>query len=258
MPILSTVTGSFTAGRRANAFSQGGGGASDPNFANVSALFKTPNIGSISDVTGNLGNVFTVGSASVNADQTKFQPASMKFTGGKLTFPYSNQSALDFGTGSYTVEAWIYRTATGTVGTDTTYQNILSTASSGQGGWGLILNNSDGRLAWKTGSSGVLIPTLLGDNYVAVPLNTWTHVAVARENTSGGGFGFFVNGFRRNFTNASTDDTSSDGSDDFVIGGDNDDSYTRFTGYIEDVRITKGVARYTADFTPPTAEFPTS
>lgn len=236
----------------------GGGGGTDPDFANVSALFKTPNSGSISDVTGNLGNVITVDTAIVDAAETKFQPANINLSSnGQLEFPYNTRSALDFGTGTYTVEAWIYRTAIGSVGTDTTYQNILSTRTSGQGGWSLVLNNSDGRLAWQTGSGSVLVPSIVG-NYAAVPFDTWTHVAVSRQNTGGGGFRFFVNGFARDFTNPNTDNTSSDGTDNFVIGGDNSDSYTRFRGYIEDVRITKGVTRYTADFTPPTAEFPTS
>jgi hypothetical protein len=43
------------------------------------------------------------------------------------------------------------------------------------------------------------------------------------------------------------------------IGALNDTSF-RFwlNGYIDDLRITKGIARYTADFTPPTAQFPDS
>ena len=36
----------------------------------------------------------------------------------------------------------------------------------------------------------------------------------------------------------------------------NSGSSEYLTGYIDDLRITKGYARYTATFTPPTAAFP--
>jgi len=38
--------------------------------------------------------------------------------------------------------------------------------------------------------------------------------------------------------------------------GQNRDSTTDYPGYIQDLRITKGYARYTTGFTPPTAAFP--
>ena len=34
---------------------------------------------------------------------------------------------------------------------------------------------------------------------------------------------------------------------------DTTDAGSKYTGYMSDVRITKGLARYTANFTPPTA-----
>jgi hypothetical protein len=42
----------------------------------------------------------------------------------------------------------------------------------------------------------------------------------------------------------------------FLIGTRDDNLNYSFEGYIDDLRITKGVARYTSNFTPPAAPFP--
>jgi hypothetical protein len=53
--------------------------------------------------------------------------------------------------------------------------------------------------------------------------------------------------------------SASVGQDEQVYIGrrwDTEGTASYFSGYIDELRITKGVARYTANFTPPTAAFP--
>jgi hypothetical protein len=88
----------------------------------------------------------------------------------------------------------------------------------------------------------------------AIPLTTWTHVAWVR---SGNRWSVFVNGTERLLA-ASASGTPYNSTAPFVIGRHVFSGATgyAFNGYIDDLRITKGVARYTANFTPPTAPFP--
>ena len=82
-------------------------------------------------------------------------------------------------------------------------------------------------------------------------LNTWHHVAFCR---SGNTFTGYVNGVSALSLSSSVSLNNSAGSylmiGDYYVGGYN------LNGYIDDIRITKGVARYTSNFTPPTAPFP--
>jgi len=83
---------------------------------------------------------------------------------------------------------------------------------------------------------------------IALPsLNTWTHLAVTRSGTN---LKAFVNGVI-----SGTPITNSTQNYDTIkyIGRNPAGEY--FNGYIDDLRITKGVARYTANFTPPTTSY---
>ena len=82
------------------------------------------------------------------------------------------------------------------------------------------------------------------------PINSWYHIAVVT--TSSNNISLYVNGISvATDTNAISKPTTRTR---FRVGTDL--SNNDFNGYIDDLRITKGVARYTSNFTPPTAQLP--
>jgi hypothetical protein len=97
------------------------------------------------------------------------------------------------------------------------------------------------------GGSGTVIVT----GTTAISATTWTHFAVVRNGST---ITIYINGTAGGTaTNSSfSDDTTAP----FEIGARAGNGSIPFTGYIDDLRITKGYARYTSNFTPPTAAFP--
>lgn len=89
-----------------------------------------------------------------------------------------------------------------------------------------------------------------------IALNDWTHVAVSRAFTSVGVY------TSRLFINGVKEDESASGlpplnnSSSWRIGQTDSAGFSALRGYLDDFRITAGVARYTADFTPPAKAFP--
>ena len=88
--------------------------------------------------------------------------------------------------------------------------------------------------------------------------NTWTHVALVRNS---GVISLFVNGIKdaTTFAYSATIIPNPDLFDRPILFGKDEmfgSTGNYFDGYIDDFRITKSVARYTANFTPPTAPFP--
>jgi hypothetical protein len=84
----------------------------------------------------------------------------------------------------------------------------------------------------------------------SLSLNTWYHVAVSRE---GNVHRLFLNGTLEGSTtqsyNVSSTSVSYIGTNQYALGASN----RSFYGYIQDFRVSKYLARYTSNFTPPSA-----
>jgi hypothetical protein len=207
------------------------------NITNTSLLLNFTNAG-ITDATAK-NDLETVGNAQISTTQSKFGGSSMYFdgTGDWLLLPASPNMAM--GTGDFTWECWIYATAA----SDQPIYECRSTTS-----------NTDGFTVTAFSSTVIRVYTnnVLVTATISNYLNTWTHVAFTRAGSTNR---LFINGTLQN-TNTASDNFSNQVA---VVGGGRYSSNNidkSFTGYIDDLRVTKGYARYTATFTPPTSAFP--
>ena len=85
-------------------------------------------------------------------------------------------------------------------------------------------------------------------------INTWYHLALVRNLSN---LSFFVNGALQN-TEAISTDIIFNSSVDFYIGENVIDRGYYFNGWMDELRISKGIARWLGSFTPPTKEYGTS
>lgn len=219
----------------------------DPNFANVSLLLHMDGTNGSTTFTDKSNNNFSVtvtGNSSISTTQSKFGGASAYFDGNgdQLTLPAN--SAFAFGTGDFTIEFWVYTTETGT-----STRCMFDTRTSGADTGGIFIrNNGTGGYLFGQASSTIAST----GNTVRTP-NQWGHLALVRSGTS---MNLYFNGTSvASATNSNNFSTNNCRISGFVgaIG-----STEAFLGYIDELRITKGVARYTANFTVPSAPFPDS
>jgi YD repeat-containing protein len=212
----------------------------DPNFANVSLLLHMDGqVGSfaVSDNAPNPKTVTAAGSVQLSSTQAKFGGASSAFdgSGDYWAVPHSNEFSIQ--AGDFTIEAWVYRS----VGGQQHY--LLSKRSySAADGWEWRINADNTLQYFHTGGTQV-------SSTSAVPTGSWVHLAATR---SGSTVRLFIAGVP--VGSATFADGNENTADTLKIGVGNDLS-GGFNGYIDEVRITKGVARYTAAFTPPSAPF---
>jgi hypothetical protein len=272
-----TATSSATCGNGAQGFAIGSnGGGTDPYLGYVSdvrlngtALYTaafTPPTAPLTAVTStrlltnmtNAGipdlamqnNLQTVGNAQVSTSVKKYGTGSLAFdgTGDWLSAPAN--ALFRFGSANFTIEMWVYLPA------------------------------GSQKIAWHNNG-----PVTGNQNVVGVgtiTANTWTHVAVTKQGTT---IRLFLNGTLDNsgtvaatlqnnadplFVGRGADHTGSGASGrDMVHCGETGGNEPKwffyltgngtgdFNGYMDDLRITTGLARYTASFTPPASNLPT-
>jgi len=190
-----------------------------------------------------MSDAATFGTAQISTSQSKFGGGSIA-----LLTPGSDQVNVfdfvgtvgNFGTGDFTIESWVYFNSTSTGG-------IVSKSNSPTNGWLLQASTTFAQFAVFTGAASGISSSYSGS------INTWTHIAVTR---SSGTLRLYINGTQiasGTFTgNVGTNALS------YVSVGTSGPSSSQspLNGYLDDLRITKGIARYTTNFTPPTTPFP--
>jgi hypothetical protein len=178
----------------------------------------------------------TVGDAKIVTSTRKYGTGSMYFDGTGDYLAILNNNLLQFNTGNFTVEFWLNATNTG--GT----HGLVAASSTGAGYWAsLIFQNS---IYWQSVNGTTNLFSASYSSYYG----SWTHVAFCRNNSV---TKLYLNGIE--VASASDTNNYNGTAGTYDVGRDLDNNGL-LTGYIDDLRITK-FARYTANFTPPTATF---
>jgi hypothetical protein len=210
--------------------------------ANTRLLLNFTNAG-IYDATSK-NDLETVGNAQISTTQSKFGGSSMYFdgTGDYLVPNVATSNLYAFGSGDWTVEMWVY---------SATNQSAMLLD------W-RPTSTSGAYITWYLGTGVPVLFVDAADRIIggsAIPTNAWVHLAICRAS---GSTKMFVNGTQSGSTYSDSNVYLNSAnrpliaSNGFTIGG----SPSYFTGYIDDLRVTKGIARYTSNFTPPTTAFP--
>ena len=205
----------------------------------VDLLLNYTNAG-IFDNTG-FNNLETAGNAQIDTTVKKFGSGAMEFDGsGDWITSFSPGGNFALGA-IYTIELWFY---TNTIAA--TNGGIINLATTVSGNAGLNIYRATAEILCNNGATAGTGPS---SGVGSVLANTWTHLAV----TSDGTFTrIFLDGVLRNtFTRT----TGSVNFNTYMTIGSFNDKTAPFNGYIDDLRITKGIARYTANFTPQTSQW---
>lgn len=209
----------------------------DPLFNNVSLLLHMDGTNGSTTFTDSSTNNLTMtanGNAQISTSQNKFGGSSGSFDGSGDYLSISN-SLFNIGTDDFTLECWVYPLGWSS-------QNCLIVGTT----------EANGIQFGRYGNSNNLGIAILGVTWLisdaSLPTtNTWTHIALTRKNNV---IKIWINGTQ---SGSSYSGSANFSSNILTVGGNGSSD---FNGYIDELRFTKGVCRYSSSFTPPTLAFP--
>lgn len=226
----------------------------DPYWDSVSLLLHMDGANASTTFTDSSKNALTAtanGNAQISTAQSKFGGASGSFDGNGDFLTLASSAPLNLSSGNFTIECWVYHSSRPTAGNTQTIIDKDGVFVTSYPSYSITVNSSGSVIAILGNGAG-LSPTSTTYTIGTVSLNTWSHIAVVK---SGSTITTYLNGTQG--STATQGVAITDGGKSLYVGfysGAGAASY--FNGYIDDLRITKGVARYTANFTPPNAAFP--
>ena len=180
--------------------------------------------------------VTAVGNAQISTTQSKYGGASGYYNGSTGYLSLTGNSSFQFGTGDFTIEAWVYISAN--AANQQTFLDTRGTATVTPFTFGIYQS----KLAFYDGT--------MRQSSATVTTGQWYHFAACR---SGGTLRLFINGV--SYYSASSTTNFTTGANSIYIGRGFDAAAYYTNGYIDDLRITK-YARFTSAFTPPSQAHP--
>ncbi len=223
----------------------------DEFWADTVLLLQVDAGGNLVERTGVPDSVTVVGAGTVTSAQQLFGRNTFDNPGTDTQFTNYIRARANPGTpyqfaGPFTYEGWFYVDALNTV-----YTGLLGHPQ-GANNTGIFHQSSNG--------GGLVVTVDVGGfNSDTFDMTTgeWHHVALTRDGASV--LRLFVDGVQVGTgSNSATFGNPIGGNSDFIVGAGwelNDDN-ADINGHFSEIRVTKGVARYTANFTPPTTFFP--
>ena len=193
--------------------------------------------------TDEIGKTWTAsGTAQIDTGQKKFNSASGMFDGDSDYISTPDSDDFNIGSGSFTIDFWVRPHTFGT-GSD----GICGQYEDADNFWGIEFEGASGENLYFVHKDGGVVRLTFSATH-SMSVDTWYHVALVRD---GNTFTFYVNGSSIGTT------TDADAIHDFsavlLLGKDRATGY--FDGWIDEFRFSKGIARWTSNFTAPSAAY---
>lgn len=212
---------------------------SDQHFANVVSLLHLNGADGSTTITDVIpGKTWTAsGSAQLDTAQSKFGGSSLSTGIAFDRISSADHADWDFGTGDFTVEFWVRHSSIAG------FQTSIARGYTATGDF--LLQTGSGNGKWIVYMSGSAVAT---ESTGTINQDQWYHIAVTRSGTT-------VNIWRDGTSVASGTSAENLSTNTVMsVSGDAGHVYS-LVGWMDEVRITKGIARYTANFTAPAAPF---
>ena len=212
-------------------------------------------------LTDNTGHTFTDSSATPltltpksglhhSGVQKKVGTTSLRFDGSTSGLQINSSPVL--GTGAFTIEFWLNVDSSQLSGETTYYIFEGRSDDNGDNSLSITMNDSDQLQVYNNTTDATMIAYHAD---TAVTAGTWTHVALVRE--SANVIKLYIGGVLKG-TSANSDQGNMDNSGTSLFGIQWQLAQYEFTGYMDEIRITTGLAVYTGNFTPQTTALTTT
>lgn len=192
-------------------------------------------------------SITKVGNVTRSTNYKKFGDYSAYFDGGGDRLTVASDSSLYLGTDDFTIDFWVFPINGGHGGT---WARLVQFGNnSTNGGLWIVCCSSENptRIRIDTYTGSYQSPIAYSDT--TLPNTTWTHVALVRKD---GSFYLYFDGISVGSSSAYT-------SYEIILNpiyiGTNNTSGESFYGYIDEMRISVGVARWDGEFTPPSSKY---